>query len=201
VFVIEYKGISMPGKFIFAFVLFCTFFVLSGACASEAAADEGANVLAAVSGFYKGAQGGRNYRNIGKSPVSNDLYALLQHAKEAEKCNAKEVAESDQPTDKPALLEVALFSSVYEGYSKVLAIRPSINQKHLYMADVDLVYDGEPPPLVWTDTAVVVYENGSWKVDGILFHGVDSKDEGSVKHILHVFVSSACGRKKAAETK
>ncbi|MDR1227906.1 MAG: hypothetical protein LBK55_02635 [Azoarcus sp.] len=119
--------------------------------------------------------------------VSEELDALFRLAKAVEKRSAREIGASDHPTDKPPLLEGAVLTPYYEGYNKVLAIENIRKMGSAYRADVILAYDLEQPQLVWTDTAVVVRENGRWRVDDVLFPQNETGAGGSVKGALRDF--------------
>jgi hypothetical protein len=152
-------------------------------------APEADAIQRAVSEFYRMAQGGTNYWKMDTRLVSEELNALLQLAKAVERRSACEIEASDYPTDKPQLLEGAALTPYYEGYSAVLAIENIRKTGDTCRADVKLVYDREQLRHVWTNTAVVVWEEGRWKVDDILFLQNETGVDGSVKKMLRDFAS------------
>jgi len=166
-------------------ILFIPLFL--AACAIEpeitAPAQETAAVKSAVATFYRAADGGHNYRKLDAKLISAELNALLQLGEAVEKRSAREIAASDWPSDKPLLLEGAILTSIYEGYSKVLDIGNLRAAKGVYQVDVKLRYDRETEIYDWTDTVVVVHEEGRWKVDDILLS--DGKE--SLKRNLRCF--------------
>jgi hypothetical protein len=146
-------------------------------------------IRAAVADFYAAAQGGSNVRNMDARLISQELRALIQLAIAVERRNTRQVAASDNPTAKPRLLEGAVFTPHYEGYSRLLAIRGVRKDESTYWqgwAEVELIYDPEPPALLWRDRVSVVLEDGRWRVDDIRF-GVEPEETESVKQILHDF--------------
>jgi hypothetical protein len=146
------------------------------------------SVQSLVVEFYKAAHGGHNYNNMDVNLISEELNALIRLARAVEKRSSRYIQESDTPTDKPRLMEGALFSDHYEGYSQLRAIKKISKRKSAYFAEVELVYDREPPELVWTDTVVVIVEDGRWKVDNILFQEAHEPPDGaSVKQVLRSF--------------
>ena len=152
---------------------------------------ETASVTSTVSRFYQAILKERDYRKLDTDLFSEELNALLQLAKAVENRSAKEVAASDRPTDKPYMFEGAIFAPLYEGFSRVIAIENVRKTKTDWLADVRLSYDSVPP-LAWTDTAVVVLENGRWKIDNVLFHKNESFEEGSAKRSLRAFGTGCC---------
>lgn len=177
----------MPTKFFLALLISLMFIDSSSGKAEELTPYETVSIRSVISDFYKTAQGGKNYRNMDISLISEELNVLIQLAKVVEKRSAQQIKMSNMPTDKPLLIEGAIFTPYYEGYSKLLSIEDARKTKSTYFAEVKLVYDREQPTLTWTDTVVVVIENGHWKVDDILFHGIKPSEAASVKQILRSF--------------
>ena len=166
-----------------------TLFTLIGFSYAQAqeqvpAGSDASAVEQAVSQFYQAAQGGWDYFKIDSGLISEELAALLRLAQAVEKRSAREIEASDTPTDKPDIIEGAFFTPFYEGYTKVLAIDNVRKVRDTYLADVKLSYDTESKPTVWTDTAVLVWEDNSWKIDNIRFH---SSETDSVKKNLYLF--------------
>ena len=166
-----------------------TLFTLIGFSYAQAqeqasAGSDASAVEQAVSKFYQAAQGGWNYFEIDSRLISEELAALLRLAQAVEKRSAREIEASDTPTDKPDIIEGAFLTPFYEGYTKVLAIDNLRKVRDTYLADVKLLNDAESEPNVWTDTAVLVWEDDCWKIDNIRFHG---NETDSVKKRLHLF--------------
>ncbi|MDR1062764.1 MAG: hypothetical protein LBL48_02325 [Azoarcus sp.] len=174
----------------FAVLLLLSAFVFTPSAQAQnevLARQEASAVKNAVSAFYRAAQGGRNFRKMDTRLVSEELNALFQLAKAVEKRSAREISASDHPADKPLLLEGAVLTPYYEGYNKVLVIENIRKMGSAYRADVKLTYDLEQPQFVWTDTTVVVREDGRWRVDDVLFQQNETGAGGSVKGTLRDF--------------
>jgi hypothetical protein len=190
------EGITMLDKLLVIFLLvFAHPIVHSIAQAQEQAlAPQEISVRNAVLAFYQMSKGGRN-REMEASLISEELHALLQLAKAMEGRSAREIKVSDHPTDKPLLLEGALFTPDYEGFSRLVSIENIRQEKGAYLADVKLIYDHATPPYAWTDTAVIILEDERWKVDDVLFHDSTSSETNSVKQNLRNF-AGICQRQR-----
>jgi hypothetical protein len=144
-------------------------------------------IQSVVSAFYHAVKGGTNYRQMDVHLVSEELHALFQLAQAVERRSAREIKASDHPTDRPLGLEGAVFTPYYEGYNKVLAIGSIRKAGSGYLVEVKLLNDAEQPRLAWTDTAVVIREDGHWKVDDVLLQQDGAADDDSIKAMLHRF--------------
>jgi hypothetical protein len=196
--VIYLKGIAMLGK---RLVMFLLIFV----CAAPIQAQEQASALEegavrdAVLAFYQASQGGtkgETNQEISARLISEELHALLRLVQAVGRRSVREIKASDSPTDKPIMIEGFLFTWLYEGYDKLVSIENIRKERSMYLADVNLLYNGAQPPLAWTDTAVIVLEDGRWKVDDVLYDPRHSKS--SVKRELRslalteILTESAC---------
>jgi hypothetical protein len=167
------------------FMLFLLAFVCSAPLQAREAAPQEDAVREAVLAFYQASRHG-SHAGMSAQLVSEELHALLRLADAVESRSARAVAVSDFPTDKPLMLEGAIFTPYSEGYSRLISIENIRKERNTYRADVRLIYESEEP-LVWTDTAVVVLEDGRWKVDDVLFYYSATSETRSVKQNLRDF--------------
>jgi hypothetical protein len=186
----NYPGFAMPicrfSVLLLLLALVCVPYAQAQALLNPQEANAVRNVVMA---FYGAAPGGRDYCQLDARLISEELNALLQLVKAIENRSAREVEASEHPTDKPRMLEGSVTTPIYEGYSRVIAIGNPRKTGNTYRVDIKLAYGLEAPVFVWTDTAVLIQEDGRWKVDDILFNQTEEKDidVGSTKETLRDF--------------
>lgn len=136
----------------------------------------------------------RMHNEIDQQSLSTDLAALLQQAIEAENNDAALTKAGPFPTDKPMLIEGDIFSSLYEGRTtaKVKSIRYKDNNALVVM---DL--ENKPYHIQWIDTAVLVKEGNTWKIDNVLYG--QNNHMGSTRAVLTNFLN-ACRDKLKQKT-
>ncbi|MCS4295614.1 hypothetical protein M2375_003861 [Comamonas sp. BIGb0152] len=112
---------------------------------------------------------------IASNLFSADLTRLLQQAVDLSKADIERVAKSEYPTDKPALLEGSMFTSLYEGKTSYtitsMDIAQSVNPLGM-QADVrvELENTSVSPTITWTDSIHLVHADDSgWRVANITF--------------------------------
>lgn len=106
----------------------------------------------------------------GKEPnqhiFSKDLVGRIKFQQDKTQKDKERIKNSPFPTDKPAILEGSVFTSLPDGFSKYLVKNISISD-NTAEALVEFEYPSEPKE-TWTDKIMLVQENG-WKIDNILF--------------------------------
>lgn len=129
-----------------------------------------------------------------KDLFSSDLQKILENAIDTSTSDIENVKKSDHPTDKPLLLEGAVFSSLYEGYTSytIQSIHVIEDAQGLGTAadvKVGFEYTLDSPKIVWTDTVrLIKVPKDGWRIDNINF---DNKMGGSknLKTSLGHFIS------------
>jgi hypothetical protein len=97
---------------------------------------------------------------------SHELIRAIEEANEITRLDRERIQRSEFPTDKPILVEGAVFSSLLDGFTGYHIKEIKINDSTA-VALIDMEYDANPKE-TWTDEIVFVYENG-WKIDNVIF--------------------------------
>ena len=133
----------------------------------------------------------KHFANVDAALISRKLYALIQEAAAEEARSAREIQNSDHPTDKPKMFEGDLYSNLYEGYSAIDAIRIIRALEDGYLVEVTLANRHYSEPWVWTDTVFVIEEpEGLWKIDDIYYAGKGSHAGDRLKKVLQSFITN-----------
>ncbi|MEF9966418.1 MAG: hypothetical protein RR749_09035 [Comamonas sp.] len=118
---------------------------------------------------------------IAKDLFSPALEKTLQQAVDASIADIEKIAKSDHPTDKPALLEGSIFTSLYEGFTSYkitsIDISPDTSASNL-QADVLVTLENTrvSPSIHWTDSVHLrSISNNGWRIENIKF----SEKEGN----------------------
>ncbi|ATL75917.1 hypothetical protein CJF12_19940 [Chryseobacterium piperi] len=120
---------------------------------------------------------------------SSDLKEILEKSIYNSKTDIKKVKSSNYPTDKPLLLEGAVFSSLYEGYTSYNIKSIDIISNRAKVT-VDFEYDKVSPKIIWTDTIHLINTDHQWKIDNISFNNSIS-NSSDLKSSLNAFISYA----------
>jgi hypothetical protein len=137
-----------------------------------------------VNAFYNHYKPG-DYRVVDKTKISQDLIDKI------DKATFKQTAEAQKlkalgSTDKPPMIEGDIYTSLYEGATKHEIIK-STAADNMIKSEVKFMneyYNNQ----TWTDTVVLIRENGNWKIDNILYR----RNQGgakSTKEVLDVFLN------------
>lgn len=128
------------------------------------------------------------HSEVDSKALSADLASLLQQAMDAEKNDAEQTKKGPFPTDKPMLIEGDIFSSLYEGRTKVTvqSVRIEKQQAKAVLALENKAYNKQ-----WIDTALLVKENDAWKIDDVVY---GESAQGSTRRVLNSFLE-ACRNK------
>jgi hypothetical protein len=97
---------------------------------------------------------------------SEDIVRRIWSVRETTEADRVRISKSEYPTDKPLLLEGAVFSSLYDGFTSFSIAEVEVVEKTARVV-VDFEY-GSTPPERWKDTVLLVDEHG-WKVDNVRF--------------------------------
>jgi hypothetical protein len=97
---------------------------------------------------------------------SADVVQRIQEVRQTTAEDRERISKSEYPTDKPLLLEGAVFSSLYDGFTSYSIAEVEVGEKTARVV-VDFEY-GSTPPERWKDTVLLVMEDG-WKVDNVRF--------------------------------
>ncbi|PRD48065.1 hypothetical protein [Sphingobacterium haloxyli] len=121
---------------------------------------------------------------IDKDLISEDLAGLISKAAAMEKIDAIRVANSNEPTNKPRLIEGDIFSSLYEGaeHFSVEDIK-NLDDK----AIVTVRFSNTTFNEKWDDEIVFVKQE-KWVIDDVIFKSYDPALP-TTKAILQDFIS------------
>jgi hypothetical protein len=97
---------------------------------------------------------------------SADVVRRIQEVRQTTAEDRERISKSEYPSDKPLLLEGAVFSSLYDGFTSYSIAEVEFGE-NVATVVVDFEYASTPPE-VWRDTVVLVMEKG-WKVDNVRF--------------------------------
>ncbi|REC50020.1 DUF3828 domain-containing protein [Chryseobacterium pennipullorum] len=126
-------------------------------------------------------QYGKSNDAVYNQPIPDNLFSpslkkAVENAINASKADIEKVKKSDHPDEKPLIFEGAIFSSLYEGYSRynIQSIKVNGNTAD---ALVHFEYDMATPKVVWTDTLRLIEDHKQWRIDNITFDSIgNSKD-------------------------
>jgi hypothetical protein len=76
----------------------------------------------------------------------------------------------EHPDDKPAYVEGALFASLFEGYERGAPVTIAVEGDRAQVP-VRFVHAEKGEAVRWTDTFVVVREDGTWRIDDVVYGG------------------------------
>ncbi len=109
------------------------------------------------------------YRKADQSLLSKSLAELITRAAAREDKEAEKVKNSENPTEKPMMIEGDIFTSVYEGQNAFTVKEITVNGDQA-TAKVD--FKNTSDNIAWQDEVVLINENG-WKIDNVLFKNPD----------------------------
>ena len=162
-------------------LLFCSLVI---SCNRPTAEDE---IRAQIDKLYSGASD-VYAPEIDSSLFSKDLVGHLHLVRQTTERDRARILDSEHPTDKPLLLEGAVFSSLYDGYSRF-----SVREVHIRgtkaEAIVEFQYDSEPVE-IWTDRVALVREE-RWLIDNVVFLGEQAQHHDLLEKLRAL---SALGR-------
>lgn len=128
--------------------------------------------------FYKTHR--TDYRKADKSLLSKPLAELITKASAREDAEAEKTKNSENPTDKPLMIEGDIFTSVYEGQDSLSIGSITINGKQ---AVAHVNFKNTQNNLSWKDEVVLVNEDG-WKIDNVLFKNDDQPIKNTQEMLL-----------------
>lgn len=111
--------------------------------------------------------------------LSNELLELLQGASARRNRDIEDV-----PDEEPSYADGSLFTSLFEGPTS-LAIMADPSGPGTRRLAVHFTYDRVPPAITWTDTVVVVEEDGRLVVADVVYGGSwDFANRGTMREML-----------------
>ena len=138
----------------------------------------------------------RMHNEVDQQALSTELATLLQQVIEAEKNDAMLTQSGPYPTDKPMLIEGDIFSSLYEGRTGATVQKILLNGNQ---AKVILRLENKPYDTQWTDTAVLIKEGNTWKIDDVLYG--QNNNIGSTSLVLNNFLNACRTKLQQGPTK
>ncbi len=128
---------------------------------------------------------------ISGAPTAKELAALRPFISDSlanALARADSVRASDQqraPNDKPSYVEGDLFSSLFEGPSEFFVTRAADDAQSPVRVVVTFTNTQKKPKVEWTDTAIVVRENGHWRLTDIHYGATwDFSNKGALRSQL-----------------
>ncbi len=157
---------------------------------SAASVSDSISITAKINALYS--QYGKSNEMVYKQPIPGDLFSEglkkeLEKAIETSKADIEKVKKSAHPDEKPLIFEGAIFSSLYEGFTRYKIQSADI---HDTTADVTVQfeYNQATPHVVWTDKIHCIKENNQWKIDNISFDPIGNS--GNLKIRLSDFIQN-----------
>jgi hypothetical protein len=89
-----------------------------------------------------------------------------------------------EPGEKPPFVEGELFGSLFEGYTRVQPLTVATEGDHARVP-VCLAYADASGRTEWTDTVVLLREDGAWRIDDVVYGGQwDFANAGTLRGAL-----------------
>ncbi len=163
----------------FVFLIFCS--VITASCQNS----NDRAVKNSFNSFYNSYKHHKDFREIPRDMLSENLLNLIDLAEKKEKQSAENIKLSSFPSDKPDIIEGDVFSSLYEGFNeyKILShpIKDDTARLNLELKNTDF-----KPITKWNDECIMIKENGKWKIDNFIF---SNKDNSGYKNTQNIFRS------------
>ena len=120
------------------------------------------------------------------SDLSQDLFApalrdLLGDVKETEEWSAKKAAADE----KPAMIEGAVFSSLYEGYSSY-AIKGVLIENYEAQVTIEFTFTLDEISETWEDI-IVMEKNTFWQLKNVVYNPEIHQGEPDMRKVLYKF--------------
>ena len=110
------------------------------------------------------------------------------------KDDEERIAKSAFPTDKPIMIEGNFLTSKWNYSYTTYAVKEIKIDKNEARVLIDFVNLTTTPEIKWSDTAILVNENG-WKVDDVLYAPEDSEPKSLIES-LDLVIKDAKNSKK-----
>ena len=144
-------------------VLWSLFLVLLVSCQNKNEIEK-KEIETIVNKLYEKQEG--IYEKTRDSLFSKALLQKIEAIRDITKKDVERIEKSNFPTDKPILLEGAVYSSLGDGFTKYIIKTVEIKGKKAE-ATIDFEYNSNPLTK-WSDKIQLINESG-WKVDNIIF--------------------------------
>ncbi|MBB5623010.1 PBP1b-binding outer membrane lipoprotein LpoB [Pedobacter cryoconitis] len=165
----------MKTKILFSII---TAVILSGCTNSKSN-----SAAKAVNAFYKNYEG--PFEEVNKTLLSRELATLIDKAIKFENQSAAEL-KAAKSTDKPAMIEGDIFTSLYESYTSFKIVRVKTDGD-LATVRVEFTNHREGD-IVWTDEVQLIRQNGNWKIDDVRY-GLKNVTHPNLKKGLSDFLA------------
>lgn len=126
------------------------------------------------------------YLTSGINYLSDDLNTLIKQADKKTELSAERIKKSEYPTDKPAMIEGDIFTSLYEGQNKftILKIDEKADSAFVLITFENTYFDTTK----WNDEIVLINKNG-WKIDNVNYIEAYG-DAKNLKNLLRNFINA-----------
>jgi hypothetical protein len=167
------------------FILICSILLLYGCKNAEQ------DVNDSVVYFYKNHP--VHYWDVDRKLLSKELNMLLDKTAIRGKLDVDRIAKSSSPSDKPMLLEYAIFASRLEGEFGFAVNKINVNGNEARVVmDFTSTWVATNDIEKWSDEVILVNEDG-WKVDDVIYAKDDWNTANSLdtlKHVLLDFINT-----------
>lgn len=126
-----------------------------------------------------------DFRTVDKKFLTNKLSGLIDSAKSKEQQETEKVLLSEHPSDKPAILEGDLLTSLYEGQDSYRIANLAAHKDSVVLL-VNFEQTGYNEK--WQDTLIFKNEHG-WKLDNVLY-SKQYTDQHSLQVVLRNYLKS-----------
>lgn len=106
-----------------------------------------------------------DYRVVDKSLLSKTFAQMIDQASAKQAASAEEL-KAIGSTDKPQMIEGDIYTSLYEGAT---SHETGQLEKENDRIKATVKFNNEPYKHSWTDIVVLIKEDGSWKIDNVLY--------------------------------
>ncbi len=134
------------------------------------------------------------YDSIPSNLFSKDLLKKINAVRKITKDDEARIAKSASPTDKPIMIEGNFLTSKWNYSYTTYAVKEIKIDKNEARVLIDFVNLTTTPEIKWSDTAILVNENG-WKIDDVLYASEDSETK-DLKENLDSMIKEAKNSKK-----
>lgn len=106
-----------------------------------------------------------DYRVVDRSLLSKSFVQKIDQATAKQVASAQQLKASGS-TDKPLMIEGDIYTSLYEGAT---SYETGHIEKVSDQIKATVKFINEPYKQNWSDTVVLIKEDGSWKIDNVLY--------------------------------
>lgn len=126
-----------------------------------------------------------SYREIDRRLFSDKLTKLLDQATEREKQEVDIVLKSDNPTDKPFILDFDVFTSMADGADSIRILQTTL-KADTALVSVLFSNSGYNSTVEWYDRLIFIRDT-EWKLDNVIY-GAENMEVKSLQELLEEYI-------------